>query len=190
MRFFFGLLMLAMPAVALAQDIPAQPKLPGPNESGKAVLVIDSGGHNSLIFGLLFTRDGKKLISVDADKTVQIWDTVTGERLKVFRLPRNAKQPLVVSNAAIAPDNVTLAISGFEFGSTDGSKWGTFAFLLHLESGQLLQLPGFKHYGGIRGVAFSGDGEHLAIGIGQVADEGKKKMERSSIQVWSGMKNV
>jgi hypothetical protein len=30
MRFLFGLLMLAMPAVALAQGVPAQPKPPGP----------------------------------------------------------------------------------------------------------------------------------------------------------------
>jgi len=196
MRDLFVLLMLTLPAIATAQNAAAQSKPPpGANDGGKAILAIDNGGHSSWVFDVLFTRDGKQLISIDGDKTVQIWDAVTGERLKVFRLPRQARQPVTIFQAALAPDNNTLAIAGYEFSPTAlafpaKEKDVSYAYLLHLGTGQLMQLPGLKPNVRIKALSFSGDGDHLAVGIGQVAAEGDKVTERGSIQVWSGLKSA
>jgi hypothetical protein len=191
MRFLFGLLILTMPAVALAQDVPAQPKVvPGPADSSQAILAIDNGGHSGMVQELIFTRDGKQLISIDVDNTVQLWDAVTGERLKVFRLPRLAIQPLSNSWMALAPDNITLAIGGVQAGIVP-NKTASSLSLLHLGTGQLMQLPGFRHDMVLQTLAFSGDGDHLAIGqIGKITDLMNKKVDGASVKVWSGLKNV
>jgi WD40 repeat protein len=188
MRFLFALLMLAMPAVALAQDVPAKPKLPP--ESGKAILAIDNGGHSSAVADFAFTPDGKRLASVDTDKTVQVWDTVTGERLKVFRLPRPANLGANISSVAMMPDNATLAIAGFEFlGTQKQEKVVSYAYLLHLETGKLLQLPGLKKDVRVKFLTISGDGDHLAVGLDESSVRAKAK-NPPSVQVWSGLKNA
>jgi len=188
MRFLFIMLTLSLPTAALAQDASAQPKpLPGLNEGGQAMLAIDNGGHSSAIFDLLFTRDGKHVIAVDVDKTVQVRDAVTGERLKIFRLPRKANQPAALFWAALAPDNNTLAISGYNLTFVGRPGPVSFAYLLDLRTGQLRQLPGFKQYAKVKSLSFSGDGDHLAIGIESIAG---KEFKRPSVQVWSGLKSV
>ncbi len=48
-------------------------------------LVIDSGGHKALINDVLFTPDGKELISVSEDKTIRIWDVASGKTIEVLR---------------------------------------------------------------------------------------------------------
>ena len=53
----------------------------------KPILVLDAGGHTAPIKNLLFTQEGKELISYALDKTVRVWDVKTGEMVKVLRLP-------------------------------------------------------------------------------------------------------
>src|SRR5581483_7339436 len=47
----------------------------------------DTGGHAAVPRALAFTPDGKKLISTGDDRTVQVWDVATRERLRVIRPP-------------------------------------------------------------------------------------------------------
>ncbi len=39
----------------------------------KPVLVIDPGGHKAVICDVIFTRDGRYLISASVDKTIRVW---------------------------------------------------------------------------------------------------------------------
>ena len=51
------------------------------------ILVLDSGGHTSTVWKVLFTPDGKELISVSDDKTIRFWDVASGEPIRVLRPP-------------------------------------------------------------------------------------------------------
>ncbi len=61
------------------------PTDPGPDR--RAHLVRDPGGHAAKPRDLLFTPDAKKLISVGEDRTIQVWDVATRQRLRVIRPP-------------------------------------------------------------------------------------------------------
>ena len=55
------LLLLALPGGAFAQEAKDRP-----------ILVLDAGGHTASVSIVLFTPDGKELISVSNDKTIRI----------------------------------------------------------------------------------------------------------------------
>ena len=66
LRWIFHLaLMLMLAAAGAAADDPR--------------LVIDSGGHTAIIRKIIFTRDGKYLISAGDDKVIRVWDVETGK---------------------------------------------------------------------------------------------------------------
>src|SRR5689334_2296466 len=63
---------------------PPAPPPPVPAEPDSRVrLVREPGGHAAKPLHLLFTPDGKKLVSTAEDRTIQVWDVTTGERLRV-----------------------------------------------------------------------------------------------------------
>ena len=52
--------------------------------SRKSILTIDTGGHMAAITKVMFTSDGKFLVSVSNDKTVRMWDASTGEQVTTW----------------------------------------------------------------------------------------------------------
>ena len=86
-----------------AQEPPAAPP----------ILVLDSGGHTSIIRKVLFTPDGKELISVSDDKTVRFWDVASGEPVRVLRPPIEPGFEGKLYAAALSPDGRTLAVGGY-----------------------------------------------------------------------------
>jgi WD40 repeat protein len=60
-------------------------------------LIIENGGHRSVIRELLFTADGHELISVSNDKTIRVWsvsaDGRQGTLARTLGTPRTAATP-------------------------------------------------------------------------------------------------
>jgi WD40 repeat protein len=141
------LLAWAVAACAFAADEPAKP-----------FLVLDTGGHTGAVTRVLFTADGKELITVSHDKTVRVWDVATGECLRVLWLPRGPALEGQLNGAALAPDGRLLAVGGI--GLQEKESW---VYLIDLPTGQIQRtLKG--HTQAISALAFSSDGRWLASG--------------------------
>lgn len=46
------------------------------------VLTISSGGHMDKIKDIMFTKNGRYLVSASDDKSIRIWDTASGELVR------------------------------------------------------------------------------------------------------------
>ena len=90
------LLSCVVPAAALAKE-------------EKPILVLEPGGHTAIVWKVLFTPDGKELISVSNDKTIRFWDVKTGETLRVLHPPIGPGPEGQLYAAALSPDGKTLA---------------------------------------------------------------------------------
>jgi WD40 repeat protein len=102
-RRYLPLLMLLTCPCARAQEPPVVPP----------VLVIDSGGHTSLVKKVLFTPDGRELISVSDDNTIRFWDVASGEPIRALRPPIGPGGSGRLYAAALSPDGRTLAVGGW-----------------------------------------------------------------------------
>ena len=123
-------------------------------------LVIDTGGHASLIRDVIFTRDGKQLISAGDDKVVRVWDTTTGETVRVIRGEIGDGHEGKIFAAALSADERYLAVGGWLAG-TRQERW---AIRLHdFASGEVLALLE-GHTNTIQDLAFSPEGRFLVSG--------------------------
>jgi WD40 repeat protein len=112
---------------------------------GKAALAIDNGGHVGVIGGMVFTPDGRTLITVGHDHTIQEYDAESGERLRVIRPPSGQTVGERFNGVALlgglgkADAGKVLAIIGN--GIQDSSGGGVRhqkLFLYHCETGQIV----------------------------------------------------
>ena len=158
--FFCALLLLPIASVRAQEkkldktEAPQeQPELGGSTE--KATLVLNPGGHVGPIQNAFFTRDGKQIMTVGVDATVQFWDSANGERVRVLRLPLRRPR-------RAAPDGRTLAV-----GRTLGQKQkgnSRKISLVNLDDGRVYPLQGRDRNipGRFDAFAFSRDGDQLA----------------------------
>ena len=104
------------------------------------ILVLDSGGHTSIVKKVLFTSDGKELISVSDDKTIRFWDVASGEPIRVLRPPIGPGDEGMLYAAALSPDGRTLAVGGLGLKDARGS-----IYLISVATGRIEQvLKGHK----------------------------------------------
>ena len=151
-------LFLVSASAAFAQD--KQPEGAPEAEAGaRAYLVLDTGGHASAPLQLRFTPDGKKLVSASLDKTVQIWNVDTGERLHVIRPPIGRGNQGVPHGLVLDGQGRQLAFSTFVAGDKNKPVQALFVYALDTAQGRYLAEGGDV-------LAFSPDGKILAVSRG------------------------
>jgi WD40 repeat protein len=122
------------------------------------ILTIEPGGHTAMVNELIFTRDGRSLISAGDDKVVRIWDVETGELRRTLRGQIGDGHEGRIFAAALSPGGETLAAGGYD----TTSQYGSIRFF-DLNTGAVAKvLRGHKDV--IHGLAFSPDGKWLASG--------------------------
>jgi WD40 repeat protein len=156
----FRLLLLASTlavAFALADEQPKDgPEKPAQEPEaavvpGKIALALDPGAHTGFIQQVLFTPDGKQLVSSASDNTIRIWDGRTGQHLRMVRYPGGR------GVFALSPDGHTLAVS---FDYRQGEKFTHAIALMALADGRIERLLR-GHTGTVRALAYSADGKRL-----------------------------
>jgi WD40 repeat protein len=134
-------------SVGAAQEAPKE----------KPYLVLNSGGHTD-DSQVLFTRDGREVISISFDRTIRIWDAVSGTSLRTLRPPIGPGNLGMLYAAALSPDGDTLAVASHGANSKEIG-----IFLIGLTEGQIRQvLRG--HTSNVMCLAFDSRGERLASG--------------------------
>ena len=105
-------------------------------------------GHSDEVYSVAFSPDGKRLASGSSDKTIKLWDTVTGKELLTLKGHLSA-----VFSVAFSPDGERLA---------SGSRDTTIKLWDTATGKEVLTLK--EDLGEVYSVAFSPDGKHLASG--------------------------
>ncbi len=147
LRFLLGWLASCSVLAVRAEEKPAA-----------ATLVLDSGGHTAIIRKVLFTPDGRELITVADDKTIRLWDVASGQALRVLRPPIGRGRQGTLFTAALSPDGSSLATGGY---GVPGN--GHCVFLIDVAAGAIQRvLKG--HENTISSLAFAPDGRRLASG--------------------------
>jgi WD40 repeat protein len=122
------------------------------------LLVVESRGHQSRVQDVLFTRDGRYLVSSGDDKVIRVWDTRTGETARTMRGEITDGPGGRLYAAALSPDDRLLAVAGYLVG--EGTK--PWAVRIHdFVSGQVVALM-TGHDDAVNRLAFSPDGRWLA----------------------------
>ena len=124
----------------------------------------DPGGHAAMPRHLAFTPDGTKLVSTGDDHTIQIWDVVSRERLRVIRPPTGVNHAGGVSEKTpglkLVMDRQGKQVAFCTEAKDDNGKVIFTTFVCSLETGeaQVLKRKGPRY--------FAPDGKSLAIGEG------------------------
>lgn len=137
-----------------------------PSNSEVPILQIDSGGHNALIGDIVFTPDGRYLVSASDDKLIRVWDLETGKTVRTLRGQIGAGYEGMIYAMALSPDGRWLATGGV-IASTDKEtdKEKATIRLYDFTSGKLVALLN-GHTGTIISLAFSPDNRYLVSGSG------------------------
>ncbi|NQU03256.1 MAG: caspase family protein [Syntrophaceae bacterium] len=130
----------------------------------KPILTIDTGGHKAMIRDVMFTSSGRYLVSASDDKTVRVWDTSTGEVVRVLRGQIGAGNEGKIFAAALSPDDRFLAVGGW-IGPIKNYKLSDLGSirLIDFQTGEVIALLK-GHTNIILGLAFSPDGKRLISG--------------------------
>jgi WD40 repeat protein len=160
MRYVFCLILglnLVLPAFAQEPE-PDEPAPPDASE--KIRLTLDPGDHVGAVSKVLFTPDGKQLITAGIDHTLRVWDPRTGDLLRVLRPPGFSQG----FNAALSPDGQHVAVNASY--AAEGQRTRHVIYLMALADGRIERvLEGHetvRDRKGVRALAFSADGKRLA----------------------------
>lgn len=121
-------------------------------------------GHTGQITALAFSPDGQRLATGSDDSTVRIWDLATGQE----QLTLGGQQKIITA-VAFSPEGGRLA-----FGSADGKF-----VVADANTGKAVYSRDFHQW--VDAVAFSPDGQYLAVTIQQNEEE---EQSSASIQIY------
>ena len=150
------------------------------------ILTIETGGHKTTIRDVIFTSDGKYLISASEDKTIRVWDAKTGEISRIIRGQIGAGREGKIFAAALSPDDKWLAVGG----NFPGTRSDRFAIrLIDFRQGEVRGL--LKGHGNaIIDISFSHDGRYLVSGSLDKSARIWEVLSQKSLQVLKGHKNL
>ncbi|MDE0013877.1 MAG: PQQ-binding-like beta-propeller repeat protein [Candidatus Poribacteria bacterium] len=112
-------------------------------------------GHNTIVRSIVFSRDGKTLMSSGEDSIVRLWNVNTGKLKHALRGHQSFVRTVVLS-----PDGKTLVSAGYSIPSGDVTIRGGTIRLWNPSTGQLKHIL-TGHEGNPNNVAFSPDGKTL-----------------------------
>jgi len=124
------------------------------------VVAVETGGHRNLVRHLLFTPDGKEIVSAGDDKVVRVWNVATGKTERIIRGEVGAGREGQVFSVALSPDGAWLAVAGW---MTSAEHPGHHIRLYDYRTGGLMGLF-VGHQERVSSVAFSSDGHYLISG--------------------------
>lgn len=124
------------------------------------ILSLDPGGHMALIRSVLFTPDGKQLISAADDKVIRVWDIEKEQTVRTLRGQIGAGNRGKIYSLSLSPDTKLLAAGG----RIREAGEGTHPIRLYdFHSGEIVALFD-GHQGAILSLEFSPDGRFLVSG--------------------------
>ncbi|MEZ6067393.1 MAG: WD40 repeat domain-containing protein [Planctomycetaceae bacterium] len=128
---------------------------------GKPQLALNAEGHTADVTALAYSPDGAHLFTASSDRTIRMWDTATGECLRVIRTPIAGSQFGVLYSCAVTRDGKLLATGEFSEAPGDPAA----IYLISLETFEIVKrLEG--HRGSVFGLEFSYDDKRLVSGSG------------------------
>lgn len=133
--------------------------------------VFDPGSHTQAITALGFTKDKSKLITVGQDFTIQVWNTTTGARLDILRLPCYGREkgydPGRWDIATVSADGNRVAIGGqmkyLNDLTEDNSARLMVVDVVKRTAVRVMLRTGRNR--AVTALTFSPDGNKLAVGI-------------------------
>lgn len=144
----------------------------------------DFVGHRFLTTAAAFTPDGRHLWTGGFDETIRYWSAASGEQFRLFSREHNKVGE--VWTLALRPDGKMLAACLSYRNNTDPRKWSNDVRLWDLITGEERgPLHGDDDEDWVRAVAFSPDGQLLALRSGQRFSSRKEEhSEEQTIRLW------
>ena len=157
---------LQQPTKNIPKNFQAPPSTPAISTT-PPILQIDSGGHLAKISDVIFTPDGRSLISASNDKLIRVWDLETGKTVRTLRGQIGAGSEGKIYAMALSPDGQWLAAGGY-LGKRTGSD-GCISLecgkirLYNFSNGELVTLLK-GHTRVVYSLAFSPNNRYLVSG--------------------------
>jgi WD40 repeat protein len=134
---------------------------PPNNLSKEPVFKIETGMHTAPVRQIGVDAEGRFIVTGSDDKTVRIWESSTGNLMKVLRPPIGEHYEGNIYSVAITPDGRTIACAGWTMG---GDIFHNI-YLFDRESGKMTgRIPDIINV--IRHLHYSKDGKYLAAALG------------------------